>query len=490
MPGIIAATALFCAACPAPELNPAKYAAPTPEESIRTPGDRDEMKLTPTHREELADTQPSVIDATPEITDNKLSLPELVDIGLRNSPSTRVAWAQARASAANWGASRSDYYPSLDATATGAAGEISPVQGGKSYATIGAELSYLLLDFGERSAKAEAARQALIAANWNHNQSIQDLLRDVPQAFYNYISSRAQVVATEKSLQEAETTLLSTEERKKSGVSTISDVLKARAAAANVRSQLASNRGAVSINRGQLATTIGWAANTPFKVADEPGKLPLKEIGKNVDGLVEEAKTNRPELAAAQALVRQKEAEFLKSRTLPFPKVTGTGNYDLQLNRDVQTNAYYGGLNISIPIFHGFEMQNSIRAARANLDAARANLKLTEDSVIQQVWDAYHNFNTSVEQLKANREMLASASESFDASLARYRAGAADITELLNAQTTLADARSQLVEARNGLFISYAELIHAIGEELPDTTTIQGTDDAIIYERNIAYGQD
>ena len=81
--------------------------------------------------------------------------------------------------------------------------------------------------------------------------------------------------------------------------------------------------------------------------------------------------------------------------------------------------------------------------------------------------------------------MLSSASESFEASLARYRAGAADIVELLNAQTTLADARSQLIKARNGLFISYAELIHAVGEELPETTTIKYID-----ERDIAYGQD
>jgi len=472
----------LCTACPAPELNPAKYAAPTPEEIKRTPGDSDEMKLTPHHREELADTQPSTIDATPEITGKELSLAELVDIGLRNSPTTRIAWAEARASAANWGISRSDYYPSLDATAAGAAGKISPAMGGKSYVQLGAELNYLLLDFGARSAKAESARQALIAANWNHNQAIQDLLRDVPTAFYNYIGSRAQVVASEKNLLEAETSLRSTEERKKSGVSTISDVLKARAAAANIRSQLASYRGQVKIDRGQLATTIGWPANTPFEVARAPGKLPLNDIGDNVNELVEEAKSSRPELSAAQALVRQKEADFLKSRTMPFPKISGTGNYDLMMNRDDQANAYYGGLNISIPIFHGFEMENSIRAARAELDAARSKLKLTEENIIQEVWNAYHNFGTSMEQLKANREMLTSASESFDASLARYRAGAADIVELLDAQSTLADARSQLIEARNGLFISYAELIHAVGEELPDAQSID--------ERDIAYGQD
>ena len=72
-----------------------------------------------------------------------------------------------------------------------------------------------------------------------------------------------------------------------------------------------------------------------------------------------------------------------------------------------------------------------------------------------------------MESLTASRALMASASESYDASLTRYKVGAADIVELLNAQSTLADARSQLIGSKSQIYTSYAELVHAVGENIP-----------------------
>ena len=87
--------------------------------------------------------------------------------------------------------------------------------------------------------------------------------------------------------------------------------------------------------------------------------------------------------------------------------------------------------------------------------------------VISEVWTAYYNFRTAAEQLQASDVLLASAKESFDASLTRYQSGVGDIIELLNAQSLLAEARAEQAQARTNLYTSYAELIRAIGEELP-----------------------
>ncbi len=42
-----------------------------------------------------------------------------------------------------------------------------------------------------------------------------------------------------------------------------------------------------------------------------------------------------------------------------------------------------------------------------------------------------------------------------------------DIVELLNAQATLAQARAEQVQAKTDIFTSYADLINAIGTDLP-----------------------
>ena len=127
-----------------------------------------------------------------------------------------------------------------------------------------------------------------------------------------------------------------------------------------------------------------------------------------------------------------------------------------------------GGCHWKSRFLKGFPFETTSRAAEATLKATRADLRQKEESVISDVWTAFYNmFRPLTQQVQSSETLLISSKESFQVSLARYRAGVADIVELLNAQSTLTSARTQRVQARTDLFISYAELLHAIGAELP-----------------------
>ena len=128
---------------------------------------------------------------------------------------------------------------------------------------------------------------------------------------------------------------------------------------------------------------------------------------------------------------------------------------------------YLVGLQLQVPIFQGFQIINSVRQASAQLESARAALDLQQQIVIDQVWNAFYNFRTAVQSLQAADKLVASSQESYDASLARFKSGVGDIVELLNAQATLAQARSEQVQARTDIFTSYANLVNAIGTDLP-----------------------
>ncbi len=466
---------------PLPELNPDRYASSAPEKYYKS--ETKALKSPPPPIEKSTSLGSDNLNPPPK----KLTLADLVDIALRINPATQSTWEQARASAADWASSRGQYYPTISGDASGYA------LGGNSssayYSTVSLGLSYLLFDFGGRAASVESARQALMAANWNHNQSIQDVLRNVPQAYYTYLGNLAQVRASESDLEEALTSLKSTEQRKKAGVSTIADVLQARSRVDQVRLDLVSNRGAVKISRGDLATAVGWPANADFDVAEGPEDLPLNAIAQNTQTLIGLALRDRPDLAAARANLRQSKAELKKAESALWPKLTATGNAGwsgidadfggsdyFEGGGDINNSgtSYYGGLTLEIPLFEGFSLRNNIRAAEARVKAARADLRQKEESVISDVWSAFYNVQTAAQQLESSETLLISSKESFRVSLARYRAGVADIVELLNAQSTLTSARTQRVQAQTDLFISYAELMHAIGAELPAA----GIDDA------------
>jgi len=459
---------------PLPELNPDRYAASAPEKYYKS--DTKPKQTPPPPIEKNTTLSPENLNPPAR----RLTLTDLVDVALRINPSTQSTWEQARATAADWASSRGAYYPTLsgDASGYGLGGDSSSAY----YGTVSLSLNYLLFDFGGRAATVESARQALMAANWNHNQSIQDILRNVPQAYYTYIGNQAQVRASESDLEEALTSLKSTEQRKKAGVSTIADVLQARSRVDQVRLDLVSNRGAVKISRGNLATAVGWPANADFDVAEGPEDLPLKAIAENTQTLIGLALRDRPDLSAARAAVRQSQAELKKAESALWPRLVATGNAGwsgIDANLDASTyldsggnisssgTSFYGGLSLQIPLFEGFSLRNNIRSAEAKLKAKRADLRKKEESVISDVWNAFYNMQTAAQQVESSETLLISSKESFQVSLARYRAGVANIVELLNAQSTLTFARTQRVQAQTDLFISYAELLHAIGAELP-----------------------
>lgn len=459
---------------PLPELNPDRYAASAPEKYYKS--EKKPKKAPPPTMEKGTTLGPENLNPPAR----KLTLTDLVDVALRINPSTQSTWEQARASAADWASSRGAYYPTIsgDASGYGLGGDSSRAY----YGTVSLSLSYLLFDFGGRAATVESARQALMAANWNHNQSIQDILRNVPQAYHTYIGNQAQVRASESDLEEALTSLKSTEQRKKAGVSTIADVLQARSRVDQVRLDLVSNRGAVKISRGNLATAVGWPANADFDVAEGPEDLPLNAIAGNTQTLISLALRDRPDLSASRATVSQSKAEVEKAKSALWPRLVATGNAGwsgldgnldasdyLDSGGDINSSgtSFYGGLSLEIPLFEGFSLRNNIRAAESRLKAARADLRQKEESVISDVWTAFYNMQTAAQKVTSSETLLTSSKESFQVSLARYRAGVADIVELLNAQSTLTSARTQRVQAQTDLFISYAELLHAIGAELP-----------------------
>ncbi|MBW2203603.1 MAG: efflux RND transporter periplasmic adaptor subunit [Deltaproteobacteria bacterium] len=241
------------------------------------------------------------------------------------------------------------------------------------------------------------------------------------------------------------------------------------------------NRGGVKVSRGNLATAVGWPANIDFDVAVEPEDLPLSRMEQNTKELIHLALQHRPDLSSARATVRQGKADLEKAESDLWPKLIAKGNaawtgIDARVSGsygvfdgDIDSSDifYYGGLALQFPIFEGFSLRNKVRVAGSNLKAARAALRVKEEKVISEVWSSFYNVRTAAQQVETSKTLLASSTESYRVSLARYRAGAAEIVELLNAQSLLVSARSQEVQARTDLFTYYAELVHAIGADLP-----------------------
>ena len=222
-----------------------------------------------------------------------LTLVDVVDLALRNSPQTAQAWSQARSAAAAYGSQKGAYYPQVSIGAGVSRAEGSLANGAisyfqRSYAPT-ADLSWLLYDFGGREAALAEKRQALLTADWLHNASIQNVILEVQQAFFDYVSAKALLTAQEATVKEAETNLASAQEKHSAGVATIADVLQAKTQLSQAQLAADGLRGTIQTTRGVLATAMGFPASIPYDVAVLPSDLPVEETSDAVDRFLEQA---------------------------------------------------------------------------------------------------------------------------------------------------------------------------------------------------------
>ncbi len=400
---------------------------------------------------------------------SRLTLADVVDIGLRNNPSTRLSWANARAAAAAYGSERGAYLPTVDGEVTGTRLKTVASQGRsavtQSVLNPSLNLSYLLFDFGGRSGNIGTARNDLIAANFTHNATLQAVVLQIQSAYFQYVANRALLDAQRATEREARTNLSAAEERNRVGVATIADVLQARTAASQAALAAQVTEGDLQTSRGALALSLGLPANLPYDVDSAAGQVPVAVLADSVDTLIAKAIEARPDLAAAQAEFQASRAQISVARASRLPSLVINGNAGRTYTSSLPQggNSYTVSLGLRIPLFAGFSRIYDQREAVALADAAAARADVLGQQVVFEVFRSYHALQTAARRVRTSEDLIASAQQSSEVALARYRAGVGSVLDLLAAQTALADARAQQVLARLEWNTSLALLAHDTG---------------------------
>jgi outer membrane protein len=421
------------------------------------------------------------VEIPPQILENlqELTLADIVDLALRNNPQTKATWAAARAAAGRLGSEQGAYWPQLDGTANYTKSENSFSQDFKVTQTTytpSLALTWVLLDFGQRSGRVEQARQALYQADWSHNAMIQQVILVVEQTYYQYLQAKAQRDADAEAVKEAQTNLDAAQARLQAGLATRADVLQARSNLAQAKLTLQAVEGQIQTTRGSLATAMGISPTVQYDVGLLPANVPADTVGKAVDELIEEALTHRPDLAAARAAALAARANVKTVKGEGWPTISVQGNMSRRFynNPDVYADNYLYGVYLSWPLFTGFSHANDVLQAQSQQEQAQQQYETLRSSVELDVWSAYYDLQTASARLTTAREFLDYATESHDVALETYRSGLGTIMDLLAAQTTLQDARTQDLTARTDWFLALAELAHAtgrLGEARPQPIT-------------------
>ncbi len=398
-----------------------------------------------------------------------LVLADVVDLTLCNNPQTRSLWASARGQAANVGVGMSAYLPTLSAQASDTRNFSRAAGSTASSNTRSASLtaSYLLFDFGGRAGALENAKQLLVAANATRDATLQANFLTAVQSYYALLSARASVDALKIAEASAKESLTAAEVRYRVGVATPVDRLQAQTALSQARLNLITAQGNERTAQGTLANTMGFEASQPFSLAPLPEPMPNPVIELDIGKLIEEARQRRPDLRAAEAQIKAAEAQLAATRATGLPTVslgasTGTQN----ISGSANTNNNSIGVTISVPLFTGTKNTYQNKAAELQIEGKVAARDQLANQIALDVWKAYQTMLTNSQALFTANDLVSSAELSERMTLGRYKAGVANmsILDVLNVQTTLANARQQRVTALYSFQASRLALAQAIGQ--------------------------
>jgi outer membrane protein len=459
----------------------------------------------PAHREGLRNHRielPSNIVIDPR---KNYLLPELIDIAQRLNPETKIAWQRAKQALAAVGLKEVTYYPILSAAAAAGytrlfaplpalkidrAALVRAIQtGGSAQSAISLQndgvlhldvlaqttlsVKWLLFDFGEREASVRSSREELLVANLAFNATHQKLVFEVSKNFYTYNTQRDAVRVAQSALETATTVSEAVEARFNTGLATQPELLQARQQLAQSRFDREKALGSQTDSLVDLLVSIGLSPSVKIQIADSfAGSLPT-DIETPVNQLVEHAFVQRPDMVAAFANIRSKEAKISQIKASYYPKISAVGSVGYGQERlslgglgtfDQGAPTFGGGLAVEFPIFDGFFRHYELLAAESELGEANSQLQQSGDRASREVWQAYTDLHTAISSESAAEALVKASGDAYDSVLSSYKQGLSTYTELVTSETRLTSARNALFQSRSAIHTAATALALALGD--------------------------
>jgi len=292
-------------------------------------------------------------------------------------------------------------------------------------------------------------RALLAAAHAGAEVARRELAQAVTEAYYGLALANVQLRAAEQNLAAAEefehiTSLLLT-----GGEVAAVDLTRAQLQTLTRRDELEKARVNEAVSAGSLRVLVGYDFSRPIAATDLAIALPIASESQKFKA---EDVSRRPEFTQLEQQLRaaRQEIKIARADRLPSLGYSVNGGFDTDSMKAPRLKEHTGvsaAISFSIPIFDWGASRSRQRQAQLRVDIAENERTLALRGFTQQFYAARAQADNAARRIDIAREGVTKAQDNLSASIARYRAGEAQIVEVTDAQTTLVEQRSALYQA-------------------------------------------
>jgi len=270
------------------------------------------------------------------------------------------------------------------------------------------------------------------------------LVVTVVQDFYSVAAAQQKLLSAQKAAEEGNRFLQLTQDLEKGGEVAHSDVIKADLQAQERRRQMQEAQLGLLNARLDLAVLIFPDFNDNYEVADDlHAAVPLPTLGEVQQQAARENPDVRAALEAARAAgadVTGARAGYLPSLSLDYWYGIDAQQFAVNGPNGVSNLGSAAAATLNIPIWNWGATQSRIKQAELRRAQAQRELSLAQRKLLAEIKSLYAEAETAYTELGGLERSAGLAADSLRLTTLRYKGGEATVLEVVDAQTTNAQA--------------------------------------------------
>jgi outer membrane protein TolC len=308
-----------------------------------------------------------------------------------------------------------------------------------------------------------AAKTGVEVASLEAEVTKRDVMATAGLFYMEAIRAEAAVKARQADIELSQQLLKLAQDRKKAGVATGLDVTREEVQLENTRQQLLMVQNDHESAKLNVIRALGIDFDVRLTLTDE---LSLVNVAPQspADALLA-ARENRTELKAQNTRQKLVSLNLSSVTNERVPSLSFNGDYGwIGVKPEDALATYTAGLMFSVPIFDGGQRESRISENRSRVRQESIRMKDVSDQITLEVRNALLTLDSSTQQVGVAQKGIELAMKELTFARDRFAAGLATNIEVTNAQTSVARARDNLIEALFRFNASRINLARAKGE--------------------------
>lgn len=318
------------------------------------------------------------------------------------------------------------------------------------------------------------ANLSILASQYQLADMKENISLLVANSYLQILFNRESLGVQQSQLNVANEELIIAQERLKTGIIPMGDVLEIEANVATIEQNVVVAENNFQLSKIALAQLLLIPDFSNFEIAQETAITPEPAIlSTNVNTIYSKAVAKRNDVKLAETNLKIAKKDLAISRGSILPKLSGFYSYNSrilfddpsdishQLDRNAGQNF---GLQLSIPIFNGMANNTNIRRSKINIQKSTYALEQVKLDLENTINQAYNDAKGSLKAHQAAEKTLKARKLAYEYAKERFDNGGMNTFNFLQAGQRYEAAQSEMIKTKYNYIFKLKVLEFYFGE--------------------------